>query len=673
VEDAVTRVLSIACACLLAGCSLIWKADRDAIAGDLDAGPDAGPRDAGFDAGPFDAGRIDAGCTPSQLQETQCSLGIDEDCDGTIDCFDFDCRGIAACCRPGTPDSICTDGPEWTAFPTGTTDIRYLTGGCAGISAFSTSGGPTRALIGNECQPVHFGMRYTMQFRITTQCTTPRCDYAALTFVNVRALAEGSELEDQFRIVVSANGTARVERAGTPIGNLGATLVTDQLATLVVDLEPGPDAEGRDVLFGTITIQQGGPSTTLLDHIALVPLARDVLCIGGAGGPEPGLFVALEGAGNTVHVVGDVDAIEQKCANPSQFAEQGNASTAALDDCAPLNIGAPALASYCYRDCAGGGSPLFQWDAWLDGSDRPREDDVFTLLDFGVCAYTASGALFPDGATRLWSGRSGRIADYQWNTPPSSRDPTILPYADLDATDAVQTLWYAYAQRTSGDVHAIHAGSVSRIASSVASSGGVLLAPSGDCRALRDPLLLADWEMGTTRPRVNGAWLLFTCEPTTIGEHDSILRVHLSSEMAVDDATMIPVLTAADGGGEYSEFGVSGPEGFTEVTDTGELTVRLWFTARDGAGVLRLGYAQGRSTELGTFPELQVYPANPILEASAPVLGGDCTAGCSFTGASVTPIANDSTSYQFLIARSRNTAAGQEHELIPLTQPRPQD
>jgi hypothetical protein len=122
----------------------------------------------------------------------------------------------------------------------------------------------------------------------------------------------------------------------------------------------------------------------------------------------------------------------------------------------------------------------------------------------------------------------------------------------------------------------------------------------------------------------------------------------------------------------YADRGVSAPEGFTEVSGD-VITLRLWYLARDSRGQVRLAFAQGRGPTEGGLPALEPYPANPILQGDSPVLGGDCSLGCRLTGASVTPNLSRTSEYQLLVTRSRLTAGGPIHDVVPLLQNAPRD
>jgi hypothetical protein len=87
--------------------------DAGAIDGGIDAGPaleDAGvdggsPSDAGSDAG-TDAALPDSGSCLAF--ERSCFDGLDDDCDGVIDCEDSNCGGQS--CVPGSAVERCCDG-----------------------------------------------------------------------------------------------------------------------------------------------------------------------------------------------------------------------------------------------------------------------------------------------------------------------------------------------------------------------------------------------------------------------------------------------------------------------------------------------------------------------------------------------------------------------------------
>jgi hypothetical protein len=686
VEDAVTRC-AILCV-LISGCSIVWAPDPTQIGGrdggmEAGMGPDGG-WDAGRDGG-VDAG-MDGGCARTQQIETTCDMGMDEDCDGKVDCFDYDCRGDEHCCRSSAVERQCPSASFFEVLPTGTTEL--MSTGCA-VTDFGLSRRP-RALISDECQPVTFGMRFDLSLDIVAPCdAVSGCDWAALTFTNVKVMADGSELDDQFRVVVSADGSARVERAGSIIP--GATLPADtfsgdRIIDVRVELEPGPEDEdsNRDVLYATITaVERGGVTPDpLLRHVAIMPLA-DVHCL-DMGRRVAGLYAAIEGRGEDILTADGLYIVERSCASPSQFREpEDYASVAPLGTCATGGVGAPALFSYCAGDCATPVDTAFQWEAWVDSSNEARDIDFFRRIDFGICSYAATRPEYPDSDAE-WRRRENPVSGFDWAIPLSSREPTVLPIAEDGDNPRVSSLWYAYARRTmdGSDDHEIWGDQILPAVDRVPDEGVELLSSEdvAQCASLRDPLLLADWqENGSGGFAVGGAWLLFTCEPAS-GTR-SIRAVHLNATTMMMDrpGEVHTLLEMTPGAASYAARGVSAPEGFSEPSGetNPEETWRIWYTARNSEGTLQLAFAQGRAPIDATDPPaLEPYPANPILRGSSEILGGDCSMGCAFTGASVSTIANQLggvQDYQFLIARSRNTVAGAVHELVPLLQPRPID
>ncbi len=661
-----SRALLFTCASALCGCSLILKPP-----------PIEPPIDAGVDAAD---GMIDAPdanpCVPTQQQETNCTNGMDDDCGGGTDCEDFDCRGVPECCRTGNATSLCLRD-DFVRVPVETmSEIVFSSATCtAGVEEFGTAG-RTRALISNECQPINFGMRFEADFRITATCGA-LCDYAGFALTPLQTLTDGSPLPSDLRVLVRSDGSARVERAGRVLSSFPASTFVVDLAVAIhmtMTLEPGPDPSGQDVLFATVALTQGTTrGDTILPRQAVMPLS-DLRCEGTS---EIGLFAALEGAGTDVEIVGPLVAREHECSNPSQFRLPVDPiDLGTVTSCAAGGIGKPALVNYCYAGCDSAAE--VQWDLWVDASETQRADEIFRTIDYGVCAYANNQSLeFPSGSgSGAWLARA---ATPPWLVqPPGAREPTLLPIEDQSAaTTRVPELWLAFAEPTEEpDVYRIVGGRIGRDRSENAFTRRVLLDPTlqaTGCRSVRDPLLVAHHIANADDTfAVDGAWLLFTCErenadPRTIGV------VRLASDFAQVDGSLqtslfVPTLDTI---ATYAERGAYAPEGFMEAR--GMLrTLRLWFFARDGQGNVRLAYAEGRA-QLGedVFPAVEVYPANPILEASSAILGGPCGTGCALTGASVTPSFNSLTDFFFLFSRARPTPTGVVHELVPLLQPRP--
>lgn len=672
-----------------AGCSVIGKPDRDAIVPDWDAGMDSGmdagdaDRDGGDDAGDSD---VDA-CVPSQAED--CTNERDDDCDGQTDCFDFDCRGFgggaaATCCRGAELRETCLDSTSTDGFIRlpADEDIQFdSVSPCRtrAITSFDVATDRVRALVSRECQPINFGMHYTTQFILQSMapaCAPPGCPHrAALSFGLVQQLVDGEDYASEFRFVVEQDGSARAERAGTSIGTEvdAGTLLSGAAVpiTLDVELEPGPDESGHDVLFVTAILSQGEVRATLLNRAPIMPLS-DLTCFFRVGTSATGLFAVIEGAGTEVRVRGPMTLTRRACANPSQFLPQPTAVTLdGVAGCGAEGAAAPALVDYCYSDCDTG-SPSIQWDLWLDGSERPREDDELDFIELGVCGYTSLTDTFPTGVVpeEPWDSRSDTTPPYQFDPGHAAREPTILP---VPSSGRVETLWYAYARRPEArsDGYEIHGGTLDRGTSMVPDDGDLLLAPFADCEALRDPLLLADWSADGAS--VVGAWLLFTCDRFLVPDSIGSARVERDSgtgQLAVVPGTEVTdYLTSAVG--DYAARGVFAPEGFTEASGE-DITLRLWFMSRAGPEP-EVSFAQGRGPR-GGLPSVDAYPANPVLSSDSPLFLQDCTTECRVTGLSVTPIVDDEDHYQFLVSRSRTLVGGGfAYELVPLLQPRPRD
>lgn len=655
----------------LSGCTILLAPDRDAIAPDLDA---QAQLDAGMDAG-IDAGNDGGGCRPTETLEVTCEGGGDEDCDGYVDCEDTDCRGASVCCRGARDvDSVCLASlVEWRAQPPGTTEID-IAGSCGDerVTSFGVDGVP-RALMSAKCQPIGFGMRFEVQFDVEAACGLPPCDYAALALTPLPTLVSGEPLSSELRAVVRADKTVALERAGTELARSATPFTGTAPIRLRLVLEPGPDESGRDVLFATATFAQDGRTEALAARAPILPLA-DLRCLGPSG-PEVGLYAAIEGVGEGVQVRGPLARTEFQCSNPSQFLRRpAELSTTSIEACAPGGVGAPALVNYCREHCEATPEQI-QWELWADASDVQRSDESFRFIDFGVCGWAATQPQPP--GTGEWFARPADADPFLWADDPSSREPTLLPIAQHGVEPRVERVAFAYAERTTAEAetYAVHGGVMLTAPTERPGTRRQLLTPAqtSDCRSLRDPLLLADWEATDVGHSVSAAWLLFTCEredgaPRSIGA----ARLSVGASLALDESTPIRTDVLSASVGAYAERGVFGAEGFIEASGADRIA-RIWFLARDGRGRVRLAYAQGRGPASEGLPILSPYAANPLLDGSEDILGDDCDRGCTLTGLSVTPSFIELGNYQFLIARSRLTPTGPQHDLVPLLQPAPDD
>ncbi|MCZ7678138.1 MAG: hypothetical protein M5U28_04925 [Sandaracinaceae bacterium] len=449
-----SAIVALLAALSAAGCTLLFKPDRDAIAADLDGGVDGGTEDAG-DAGAGDAG--DAGpdggrCVPQEAEDCTDPAGADEDCDGQSNCFDYDCRGVAACCRPGGASTPrCLESlADFVRLPADhASDIQFSDTLCNASTRVTEFGpaGRARALVTQRCQPITFGMQLSVILEITEACTGA-CDYAALAFGPVQTLADGDPFPSELRVVLRGDGSAGVDRAGTPIGEQRpmGTFSLGQRVTVRVDLEPGPDESGQDVLFATVdlAVTAGPGGGRILSRTAVAPLEA-LECIRPGGGPPAWASTRPSRArAAPSRWWGRSPPLERRCSNPSQFYESSDpVDLSQIEACAAGGIGAPALVGYCRGGCGTAG-PAVQWDLWVDASRTPRVEESFRFVDFGVCGYGWQTPVLPD--TPSWIARPQ--SPFLIGDATSSREPTVMPVSDDGATTTrVAELVYAYARR----------------------------------------------------------------------------------------------------------------------------------------------------------------------------------------------------------------------------------
>ena len=68
-------------------------------------------------AAPYTMASTTWGSAPCESSESSCSDGLDEDCDGAIDCADEDCSGDPACSSDCDEDGVCEPGEDCSTCP----------------------------------------------------------------------------------------------------------------------------------------------------------------------------------------------------------------------------------------------------------------------------------------------------------------------------------------------------------------------------------------------------------------------------------------------------------------------------------------------------------------------------------------------------------------------------
>lgn len=638
----------IALGSIVSGCTLLFVPDPPEP---WDAGLDGEVPDAMVDAGP-DAG--DGGCVAVAEFERRCDDGVDDDCNGNVDCADLACGASGHCCDPESGGELDLPGYlSWPAFGSVTrTDTTV---------AFADSSSSQVLL--DSCLPLAYGTSLRVGIRFASGGV--QTEHAGILLSPVRAPGPDGTFLSEVSLRVDHEGTATLDRAGTPIGDRVTSL---RIGTHVarMDLRPGLDSMARPVLLLDASISD----MPLVENYELMPL--DDLRGAEAGCSPDGLFVVLEGRGDRVTIADRLRVFAGECDNPSQFdADQPTSPLASFDPSVHLaagtwragGVGEPALAHF-YSSAT-----TERLDILVDAAATQRADELLAFVDFGIGgAFQAAAGGFiqrTDGTSPVLLGDS-----------PSSREPSL--FAPVNASEVIQgNLLLAHAERIRPmmEPHAIHIADLG-LGNTDDPSPTLILAPGEiPCASLRDPSIIAL----SSNPRDTEAGLVvfFTCEPSGV-EPDYIAAARVVWDGVSAYTRTGPVFRVLESSiGDYAARGVSSPE--VVVTSVGgEISrIRVWFLARDGSGRVRVAFATGTvsTTDLTAAPMLTAFPGNPVLDPEDAVLGGPCALGCSIeslgvartVGAVHWPV----PSYAFLVQRTRYVAGGVEHQLIPLSQRRP--
>ncbi|MFO0682253.1 MAG: hypothetical protein U0234_09380 [Sandaracinus sp.] len=688
------RALALALALALgilaptAGCSIVHHADpgyRPRDTGPMDGGPDpdAWEPDVGMD------GQTDAWMCP-HTTEGECGDGLDDDCDGVVDCADSDCliAHAAECCGMGgtpTVETFSKSGGLWSTSANWVTPAdmsgRIVVAGSDG--ALTDMG--TGALVGmtnRACLGVDLGLELRFQMR-ALPCTDAECDGRMEVVVGpstsftgmltddlaIRGVAE-SATSGRLRLEVVQGGQVRARSTQPFEGND---------TTIVVNLAPGL-ASGQPAIVATVIAQAGGVSETLWTQEYVTQ--RDVYGTSSCHG----LRLGIQGTGTHV-ALDDVSIAQLDCSNPARFDQVRNdadaldAVTLSVSNTAHTagwgrgGIGDPALVSATVA-----GSARFM--LLFDGSPVDRASDVIGRLPLaigGADTTTTSGSdvVLPSDCN-LWIPRgtshpacmplsetTSHYALVEAGTL-AMRDPTFYPEQRTGDVTSLRMAWVGEQDGQSG----LH---LYTTVTNVASSTRVLGLPEATeiqgenetCGSIRNPLLLPLLGSSTD-------WLLFyVCDAFPPRVHAALLQ----NDGTRDIATRLPDIELGP-----SQLGTLAQQGVTDIAGVvfdypDAPTYRLWMTARPTPRSSVVLFAEGTppaGSPAGTPPVFHAFPGNPVLTATSTVFG-DCGAGCQLRGITATRVVGHRTQVRLLVERWVDTGTGLDYSLVPLEQIWPTD
>jgi hypothetical protein len=656
--------------------------------------PDPGRLDAGFDAPiPIDAYGRDATDAPICTRfERTCDDGDDEDCDGLVDCNDFDCATSLDCCGASQTvvptESFDPPFPDWPWMPT---SFGAITQPGPRLDDFGRTGVP-RGVRVRDCVPIDLGAR--VMATLYAEAGTPVCgataceNYASIVLSPATDMPPGDPrgLLDELAVRVYHDGRAEVRRADEVLETAPTNYGLDPIA-VTIELTPGVHTDGLAYVFATIRLQQPGIAEwTPFENDPFIP--REHL-VGAELGctVARGLFLAFEGVG-TNSGVDDVEVTRFECANPSHFQSPG---TLGVELEAPDigaepgwtlgGVGEPAIASY--RSSV---SDPERWELAYDASNRDRALEGMAPVHYSIGGSytTASGGL------TMWTARLGSMSPRTAGEPILGFDPpdcvgAVVPdppndcsllrsyrepglYVPLDEAD--RTL---LSPTTSPFLVAARQIPASRDFEIVGarydglplddSDLATLLSPHEGCASLRDPALLPgapDGEMPF--------FLLYTCDPGD-GTPTTIRAARLASPLG--PATAEPGWEIRpDQLGRFAEAGVSSPDGavwFVGAT-SGYAVYRIYFVAESYDGAPVLAFAEGNAQAWGELPDVVPYAGNPVLRSDDPLLGDCPTDGCDIRSVAVTRHADLPNRVRLYFGRTLEEDTSIRHVLTPLDQ-----
>lgn len=648
----VTRLLALMGGLCLIGCSLLNAPDRRLLSSD--ASVDASDGDMDGDTG---------------VPEEICDNGLDDDGNGLSDCVDFACAGRAQCCDVGSVVLQETWDPgdnlsaTWAAIPSGSAGypVRELVSGTPNITTFE--GSSYSAILTRVCIPLALGLDLTFTLSPTSVGTCTQDCEAGLVLTGAKDLLEGERLPDDLAVRMDSEGLLTVTQAGRRLAT--ATERTGAGQRTRITLRLGPTfRDGEAVMEATLTAHnlETDAREVLLENQAFLARADLVDNLARCDESE-GLFVALEGHGDRVHV-GALEATTLRCANPDQFQVPPDAPLTAtrlgVGAWAEGGIGRPALVS------SQNGADI-QWDLLFDATNVDRQSERFISLGFALGhAQSTTWNASP------WIQRDGPKLG---NDPPACtgescgedeafREPSA--FASLDGASRISQLYSAFARRrptTDGsERYGLWAQLMSRDPNTVdAPRATAVLDEDEGCLSLRTPAITPAGASFLER----GFLLFYTCERGDDASEIRVLRLSASLEPMGSSAAVV----TAERLGDYAAGGVDSPAvwaDFDPASDSG--VYRLWFIAHSRGGAQSsVAMMQAQVDTGNVLPSFQPYPGNPVLTAGDEALGG-CAGTCTISGISVTRRADSTQTVRLLVAHDENNAGTTTYTFAPLEQ-----
>lgn len=619
----------------LSGCTIFYEPSLLPSDGGMDGQLEGGP-DGGLDGGP------DAIAT-----EIDCEDGVDNDGDKLVDCNDYDCSYLEACCQM-------QDGSDVVIEPWDMGTANWDVFGPAPEVSNNrvTLRAGTTTMIWKTCAVADLGLYGTFSFQPEVVPGSD-CDaqFVSLGFTTAAAPSADARLPSEIEVRVNGCGRYQVLRGNTVTQSYAPSTPNGLVRFRVT---PGTVANDA-VMRATISIEEAGVETALAEGLPFI--SRDeMLDQEACGGLGRGLRLFVRGSRSDQRM--GLDGIEfssAQCANPSQFVRSDLGGSAQFDVSA-INPGETWSAG-------GIGSPSLlpfvgtaNWWLLYDATPDPRQIADFHAIEFGIGRASSTSA--PG-----WEPRSAPIANAI--TPPQScldidcREK--VKYRDPFGFDGV----IAYTREQSGTpavvVETYDLSGALTLKSPLVSSADTQFA------GLQAPAC-PDGVSQPTFARVpfTGAiaqyWLLFTCH---IGDARTIAYQLIKQE---EDAFVIEgsgglLFGTAELAVPYAAGGIESPEIIVEKGQDPDAIYRLWFIARNRSQRRSVALAQWQPTQVTDPPDFVLFPGNPVLESSD--AEANCGAGCKLESLAV---ARDVDQLRFLLAQSVNVFDAVNYRIVSLEQ-----